>query len=284
MRLFNYLTEGRSVEIKEDKFISLLDSKYKNAKKIFTDSFTNHDDNLIYRGIRDGEGGALLYTDPKGDERRSPYADTNLYNILLSNLPSWSNFPKRNKSIICSSSIESVGGYGDSGTYIVLPPDNSNIGVCSADDIWYSFNKIKGYYGNLNYFTERIKSLLSLYFNKIEDDDYKKLVNQMDYFDEHLYLDYAKSENEEADEYDQIIIDKDIIKILKFLKYDFKEGDNLLKRIEDMVDPSNNDIKLLKYTSSINLPSKRELWIGEPCLLINMNVRHNIKDILNSGK
>jgi hypothetical protein len=62
----------------------------------------------------------------------------NFYTLWMDNHPDWSAYPKRSKSLICSTSIETAGGYG-TGAYLVFPADKNKIGVCSANDLWFSF-------------------------------------------------------------------------------------------------------------------------------------------------
>lgn len=64
----------------------------------------------------------------------------NLYTILMSEiLQSWQKYPKRNRSHICTNTYNVASTYGDV-VYMVLPKNNTNIGVCFTSDIWYSFS------------------------------------------------------------------------------------------------------------------------------------------------
>lgn len=93
----------------------------------------------IYKGLHLGFD--AYKTDPKLLKRKSQYT-SNHYTLLLSNLPVWRNWPKRDQSLICSTSFEYARNYGD--LYIVLPKNGSKIGICPNNDIWNSFLGLTG--------------------------------------------------------------------------------------------------------------------------------------------
>jgi hypothetical protein len=89
----------------------------------------------IFKGI-EGLSETIAITDPKLMERKS--ANTrNHYTLLMDNLPSWQNYPKRSRSLICSTSKSRAGDFGN--LYLVVPFDNASIGVCSDHDLWGGF-------------------------------------------------------------------------------------------------------------------------------------------------
>ena len=129
MRLFNYLSEGRSSNISEEEFRKKLPN-HSNALK-----------NPLYRAIRDLES-MYAFVVPSEFDRESAYAYYNFYTILIDNLPSWKGYPKRSKSVVCGSDMEMVSARSGR-HYIVLPENGSKIGVCSNYDIWFSFPEIE---------------------------------------------------------------------------------------------------------------------------------------------
>jgi len=129
MRLFNYLSEGRSSNISEEEFRKKL-PKHSNALK-----------NPLFRAVRD------FYDDygfvvPSVFDRGSAYASYNFYTILIDNLTTWKGYPKRSKSVVCGSDMEMVSARSGR-HYIVLPENGSKIGVCPAYDIWFSFQELE---------------------------------------------------------------------------------------------------------------------------------------------
>lgn len=61
----------------------------------------------------------------------------NYYTIWMDNHPDWAEYPKRSKSLICSTSTRTASGFGD--LSIIIPADSNKIGVCSESDLWGSF-------------------------------------------------------------------------------------------------------------------------------------------------
>ena len=96
---------------------------------------------LIYKGMT--SCGPYILSDPSKIQRES--ANTyNYYTVLFDNLPSWSEYPKRSKSLICTSELNIAFGYSDTkengALYIVIPKDNTKIGICPTYDIWDAFD------------------------------------------------------------------------------------------------------------------------------------------------
>jgi hypothetical protein len=85
---------------------------------------------------------AIFKTDPKLKKRDSRNTQ-NYYTLLFDNLPSWQEYPKRSRSLICSTSYSWAKGYG-SQTYLILPFDGAKFGVCPEKDIWFSFYYLLG--------------------------------------------------------------------------------------------------------------------------------------------
>jgi hypothetical protein len=93
----------------------------------------------ILRGL-DKETSKITLVRPSLFNRKSRNT-YNIYTSLMDTLPSWENYPKRSKSIICTNSLSSASSYGH--IYIVLPTDGAKVGVCSGRDLWFSFPYIQ---------------------------------------------------------------------------------------------------------------------------------------------
>jgi hypothetical protein len=84
---------------------------------------------------------ALKIIEPSKHERVSANT-SNVYTLLIDNLRSWSEYPKRSRSIICSTSAFNAAGYGvHNPPHQVFPEDGAKIGVAPRSDIWNSFEK-----------------------------------------------------------------------------------------------------------------------------------------------
>lgn len=64
----------------------------------------------------------------------------NFYTQWMDNHPQWAAYPKRSKSMICSSSDSTARGYGH--IKLIIPSDNCLIGVCPTLDLWQSFSAL----------------------------------------------------------------------------------------------------------------------------------------------
>lgn len=115
----------------------------------------------IFRGIPSYDEYILI--DPKLKMRKST-TGLEYYNILMSNLPNWRKFPRRDRSLICSTSESTADLFArisnKGTTYLVLPFNGAKFGVCPSDDIFGSKLNIKNGMGfdsiNLFYSKARI--------------------------------------------------------------------------------------------------------------------------------
>lgn len=83
--------------------------------------------------------GGIVVMSPRDKPRKSAYAQLNYYNeIINSGMNGFNGFPKR--EIIMTSSSKYATAYER--LHLCLPVDGSRLGICSAEDIWYSFSKI----------------------------------------------------------------------------------------------------------------------------------------------
>lgn len=119
--------EKRSVGIKKDEAVKFYTEKCKKYSK-------DKSNPVLYRGVDGNDPYNIV--DPTKTERKSAYT-SNHTTLLIDNLPSWKNYPKRSRSIICTLDGGVAGGYGQK--FRVIPSDNCKFGVCPRSDIWYSF-------------------------------------------------------------------------------------------------------------------------------------------------
>lgn len=157
------LTEGRSKPLEYGEARALLDKHCQQAKQR----------SPIYRGIS-GQSAGVLYFEPKQTLR--PAANTsNFVNLLVDNLPSWSAYPKRGKSIICSADRDIAEGYGQG--YQVFPFDGVKIGVCGDTDFWGGFEEQTGLdVPGLNDIFHKLKVMLN---QSVSQDDFQTLIRQI---------------------------------------------------------------------------------------------------------
>lgn len=112
-----------------------------DLKKNYGDALAAWDKGIhVYKGMKtyfsDSSEGNFYKTDPKLSTRKSRNT-TNHYTILMDNLPVWSAYPKRSKSLVCSTDYWVASGYGR--IYAIIPKQGAVFGVCSRSDLWSSF-------------------------------------------------------------------------------------------------------------------------------------------------
>lgn len=103
----------------------------------------------LYKGLTLNEYSNIFLADPSRQYRKS-VTTTNHYSLLFNNLPAWKGFPKRSRSLICTTDVDGAENYGE--PYLILPFDNAKIAVCPTHDIWVSFPKIIPSLRTFNYF------------------------------------------------------------------------------------------------------------------------------------
>ncbi len=161
-----YKNSTRSKELSKEDFLELLSN---NCTQY------SFDNTQIYRGVRSGRSiysdrggkGDFLYMNPVGKKRLS-IENENIHTFCMDNLPVWKEYPKRSESLIGITSLEGSKMYGE--VYVVIPFDNSKIGVCPSYSIWSSFGER---IASAFYFFKSLEKSLKLpngYFDFTEDD------------------------------------------------------------------------------------------------------------------
>ena len=241
MRLKQFLLqEGRSKEISEEEAIDLIKKNCQQSLK----------GTPIYRGIRTTD--LYFSIDPKSGKPRKSANTRNYYTLINDNSPEWKPYPKRSRSIICSTDADGVGGYGN--PYAVFPYDGAKIGVCPKRDYWVSFLKTLGEYTSLDEFNNILYKLINTKANiyGFNDSSYKNIVDSFKTFD--MFM-------------------KDSPKLLESIKNDyvmFKDYDpekiTFLEYVQKLLSPKPNVFKLKK--SGDKLPKEREVWTDSKSVLV----------------
>jgi hypothetical protein len=125
------LEDKRSRQFRRPLFMNALTrGKFKSAYNQYLEG------NVIYRGLRGSATYPYWVVNPVKSYRVSRNTN-NFYTGLLDKLPAWKDYPKRSRSIICSSNPAYCESYGN--VVVVLPVNGAKIGVCPEEDIWASF-------------------------------------------------------------------------------------------------------------------------------------------------
>lgn len=254
MRLLEYIKHSRSIAITADEARNGIEGKFNKAWK----------NNIkIYRGAVE-RNEIFLYIDPSSEkhEPRESANTVNYYTWIIDNSQRWKEYPKRSKSIICSTDVNMADNFGD--IYRIFPIKDAKIGVCSSDDMWVSF-KIPNTY-SLDDFNDNISVIFNS--NRLPTPStWEKFKNSCDVVDEErrpIESNYPKKSYEDA---------------YKFYEKFLGSNMGLLEYLDSLLDPKLNDFKLVKVGTP--LPNNREVWISDPCIMV-MN-KENIVEMLMDG-
>ena len=236
----------RLVEIEDNT--NLLE-KYKDEVNFALDKYNQGI--VIYRGSGTYSQD-IIYKDPTtlSTDRKSANA-WNYYTLWLSNNPQWAAYPKRNRSLICSTSYDKAASYEN--PVVIVPLINCKIGVCPAGDIWDSFKLV----GNLHMFMKYV------WFLFWKHDKHR--------FDGFSYQEMMQKLHEMTPE--------------KFGKFGFDKFDNLMVKfnnnaeamLQNVFDPVDNNFTLTSW-KQFNILGDREVWLSAPCLLIKPEIFNRLAE------
>jgi hypothetical protein len=205
----------------------------------------------IYRG--DSDIGKYKLVDPKSINRRSANT-SNYYTLLMDNLEVWKEFPKRSKSLICSTDTYIAETFGE--INVVIPFDGCRIAFCPYGDLWDSFNFPPQ---NINYF-------LSLF--NIKDVNYKDLIKDIKELSNKILLLFQENDNDYNKVYNELRKDLDIMfgnNNLNRILFEINEiyENNLYNFILDTIHPRN--FKLYKYSELTHNDFNNDKFINKEC-------------------
>lgn len=265
------LTEtSRSKPMEMDDALKFIQKNCKDALKAWKRG--GHGD-YIFRGLWSPGTSQALEVQGNIEPPRKSRNTSNYYTLLLDNLPSWRQYPRRGRSIICSSGYEKADAYGE--VFYVFPVDGAKIGVCSDRDIFTSFMKVTKPYA-MNVFNATLQELVNSGTGTISetewDNSWTRMSNKMKLFDKE-YVEsgggHIKVSTSEWG-YNQQIADT----IMNM----YKKSKTMKETMDKLLDPSRNGFKLMK--SGQKLPKDKEVWIEEKCILIRQD--NNWEDEIKS--
>lgn len=239
MKFKQYLTEGRSKTINEDEAKKLLKKHCRKAINAWNES------SPIYRGLRSSADYIMI--DPKSGKSR-PSANTfNYYTLINDNSKGWSRFPKRSKSIICTTNVSYTSGYGKG--YTVFPYDGAMIGVCPSKDYWESFQYSLGQSTwHLHNFNAQLVKMFKRVNVPINDFTFNDIKNSFEMFDNVINDRQIKTFEDEWD---------------WMSGYD---GD-LMDHIQYILHPNNNSFKVVKIGTDLRCDDC-EVWTDSKSIMI----------------
>lgn len=248
-----------------NEFKHLYETEYKDM----ADKFDN-DGVLIFKGFNEAPP---TYSQVSPKLRKSENT-LNFYTRFLSDiLPSWKDYPKRNKSFICTNNEKKAAQYArlsDDRIVAVFPKNGSKIAVCPASDIWDSFKNTLAKYHipELDVFNDIFKSFMSSEMNHMQ---ITKLFN-LGSADEIIDI-FKVKENSIREEYKNRETPTYNVFVFDVIEY-IMNGGSLLKFLDDLFNPQTNGFKLFD-TKTYNIPYifnnyfdeiGYEVWTDGDCL------------------
>ena len=266
------LTKDEVIEI-----LTIKCKKFLNWGKDYTEGC------LIYR--KDENRGDFLLVNPKisSQDRIAPYASKNYHNLLISNLESWKDWPRRNKSLICASSYRALSHGGGfikvpKANYVIIPFDDTVVATGDRGDFWNCFPNlpkdeefmeedldrpsIAYYMISLVYELDRnVKPSLNTNWNEL------KSFLEGSEASEHIISKYFTTDNE-------VLWDDSL---------------NLLENLNILLDPKSNNFKLTDIVGTMNLYSQLdtnesealESWFEDESIMIRLDKLTKILKELN---
>ena len=256
--LFESFTHLGSKTITEEEFDQLQKKHCKNWTRAKTS---------LYRGQPYKIHGDYAYFDPKQGQGRTSIEPVNLHIELLSNLPSWKDYPKYSHCVVGVSGADPTAvGYGH--CYEVVPFDGIKIAISPESDIWNSFaNEEDGWGGDIDMVRNFLDSL------DIDSDfwdqfgggtietklkDIESLPNISDSPDMKLPIEY------------------DILKgVSKFTGKEFNKitGRDCFDFINNyLFNPQERGFQVVNYEPGFEVPKNKQIWTEGPVLLISKHL------------
>lgn len=231
---------------------------------------------IIYRGHKQQEDwlGAIVTPGIRKSKQNH-----NVYTKLLSEiLPSWKEYPKRNKAVICTNNYDYAKRYSKIYPFIVFPQNNTKIGVCSDYDIWYSFPKLQQvYHSSLNGICFHLTNYMAIILDTTEsyvenlflysdNEPLLERIREVNIKSRQLYKRYKNGEISNPFENKH--------KMLQFL-FDRIQTTNLITLLDEtLMNPEDNDFQL---TTIDTIPSgDKELWFEGQHLMIRSDIGRKI--------
>ena len=204
----------------------------------------------IYRGVTRGNTPGAKIVDPASAAPRGSANTKSYFGILMDNLPAWRAYPKRSKSLICSTSQRYAQAFGV--VHRMFPVDGTAIGICRERDVWDSFHA-----GDVPRINEALVALGREFLHKELSEVPGEFFAEVELLTEHL---------------DQIgglerVPDSHILKPL--IKMSKRLGTNDLKTIlAKIVDPEENDFKLVPIDNFVMIEGEREIWYSGKSVML----------------
>jgi hypothetical protein len=262
MKLFE-IAEQRESKISELKFLDLLKHSARNSHALAKRT-------PIFKLIRSSSD-FLLLNPTIGSKRPKFYIES-----LIAELPSWSRYPNRARSIVAYTSREVAEASGEGSMYVIIPLDGVRITVTSDTALTRSFKK----------------AAIALQLPKVDNEGIAvwfeslyKVANavglDVEYKDPQNYKDIKNMLSAlEPISIKQVAVAKELpdagIDVQRFIKFAQRRG-NAMMYLNELFDPDDNGYELMTPDST-QLPIGREVWVGGKAIAIKRDKYQELYD------
>jgi hypothetical protein len=232
------------------------------------------DNIVIYRGDKSFYEKDIYYINP--GIRKSQNSKYNLYTTLFSEiLPSWSKYPKRNHSVICTTLPATASDYGHGVAFLILPKNGTELGICPAPDIWGSFKQSS--IEVLSWFEKMYYKLLRICGYSDTSNGFKDIKEILNSFE---FLKNHEITEEESSIFinDISFTDSDVILATDLVR----NNKNLLEFFDKiLLNPNQNNFKLIKLKDLESHYKENEIWFDNEYLAIEY---YNFWELINNDQ
>lgn len=263
MNLYDVLFEAQAEhrkELSELKFLEMLKERAKNSHSIMKQMPI----------FKEDHGADFMIVTPAEKETRSSF----WIDRFLPSVKSWDRFPSRTRFIRGYTSVERLGG-SSKDHYVVIPEDRSKVGICPTSSFYRSFNHAEKSMGITrvdndglgNWIENVFKGICDIYPDanlKVRSPetyaDFKKMLKEADREikgNQSKFKKLLKDHDGLADEEKLVLTDLFDRHVTDCETY-----------LAEKFDPDQNKFTASRVESLSAVSGDREVWIGEPCLLI----------------
>jgi len=252
MKFKQYISESdkyggnyRTKPIDKETAIKLIKD---NCKKSYHIMYNSPYSRKLYRGVLSSK--EYGFVDTNTGQPRISANTLNYMTLLMDNLPSWKEYPKRSKSIICSTNPDYTSEYGK--VNHVIPYDNAVIGVCGYFDVWNSFTALG--HNTVSDFNRALQSMFDREKIDVDDRSYDSLVDGL------IKLSKISDTTKQSNLVSLII-----------------DSDDVMKHLDEILDPKRNGFKM----GYKGLEDDVEVWVQGKCVLVNNRLFDDMKESIN---
>lgn len=239
---------------------------------------------LIFRGGSYGGGGVKVFFINPAQSQRMSQNTSNEYTWILSTSSAWASYPKRSRSLVCTTDFHKAtryGDYDDNNVFAVVPYDNAKFGVCPAGDLWESFRTGLGG-RTLATFNKELGGVIRSIGGQYSEASFTGFMKAFRQTNEKLAVGDLRAWEELARRRELDLLEEYIRQFNDQQLDGAAPRTSFAKFVVQLLDPSWNGFKVLGATEF--KASKVEVWTDSPCYLIHQHEYESIRDAVLKSK